>query len=139
MPAERALLDASVLVGFLHAGDQDHRAAVDAVQSFHGTLLTTEAVLTESMYLLGPTVGGQAACLTFFRRGGAMLVPSSRSSLARCRSLLEQYSDLPADFGDATLVALAEETDTWTVLTLDRRDFSVYRGEDGQAFDVRPY
>lgn len=139
MAADRALLDTSVLVGFLHAGDQDHRAAVDAVRNFRGTLLTTEAILTESMHLLARTVGGQSACLTFFRRGGAMLVPSSRSSLARCRSLLDEYSDLPADFGDATLVALAEETDTWTVLTLDRRDFSVYRGQDGQAFDIRPY
>jgi len=136
--AERALLDTSILVGFLHADDQDHEAAVGAVRGFRGTLLTTEAVLTESMYLLGRTVGGPDACLTFFLRGGAMLVPSSRSSLARCRLLLEEYRDLPADFGDATLVALAEETDTWTVLTLDRRDFGVYRGEDGQAFDVRP-
>ncbi|MDP2498242.1 MAG: PIN domain-containing protein [Candidatus Palauibacterales bacterium] len=139
MAAERALLDTSVLVAFLHADDQDHEVAVDAIRGFQGTLLATEAILTESMHLLGRTVGGPAACLTFFLRGGAMVVPSSRSSLARCRSLLEEYRDLPADFGDATLVALAEETETWTVLTLDRRDFSVYRGEDGQAFDVRPY
>lgn len=139
MAAERALLDTGILVAFLHADDQDHQVAVDAVRSFRGTLLTSEAVLTESMHLLGRTAGGPAACLTFFLRGGAMLVPSSRPSLARCRSLMEEYRDLPADFGDATLVALAEETETWTVLTLDRRDFGVYRGEDGQAFDVRPY
>lgn len=139
MAAERALLDTGILVAFLHADDQDHQVAVDAVRSFRGTLLTSEAVLTESMHLLGRTPGGPAACLTFFLRGGAMLVPSSRPSLARCRSLMEEYRDLPADFGDATLVALAEETETWTVLTLDSRDFGVYRGEDGQAFDVRPY
>jgi len=70
--------------------------------------------------------------------GGALLVPSSRPSLERCRTLLQQYDDLPADFADTTLVALAEETDTWTVLSLDRRDFSVYRGADGQRFEIRP-
>lgn len=138
MAADRALLDTGVLVAFLHRDDRDHRAAVDAVRRFRGTLLTTEAVLTESMHLLGRTAGGRAACLEFFLRDGALLAPSSRASLARCRGLLEAYDDLPADFADATLVALAEETDTWTVLTLDRADFSVYRGADGESFRVRP-
>lgn len=103
-----------------------------------GALLTTEAVLTEAMYLLGKTRSGPRACLDFFLRDGALLVSSSRGSLARCRRLMETYADLPADFADTTLVALAEETDTWTILTLDREDVSVYRGTDGQHFEVRP-
>lgn len=138
MPAEGVLLDTGVLVAFLHRDDRAHGAAVEVLRDASGPLLTTEAVLTESMHLLSRTRGGQAACLEFFLEGGALLVPTSRAALARCRTLLEEYDDLPADFTDATLVALAEETDTWTVLTLDRRDFSVYRGRDGEAFEVRP-
>ncbi len=138
MAAERALLDTGVLVAFLHRDDRDHQAAVEVLRSFRGALLTTEAVLTEAMYLLARARGGPAACLEFFLRDGAYLVPSSRASLARCRSLMETYADLPADFADATLVALAEETETWTVLTLDRQDFSVYRGAGGEGFTIRP-
>ena len=138
MPADRALLDTGILVAFLHRDDQDHEAAVEALREYRGTLLTTEAVLTESMYLLGRTMGGEEACLDFFLRGGAALVPSSRISLARCRELLAKYAELPADFADTTLVALAEEMDTLTVYTLDRRGFATYRTKDGGAFEIRP-
>lgn len=138
MTAERALLDTGVLVAFLHRDDRAHEDAVRVLRDFRGVLITTEAVLTEAMHLLARTRGGPAACLEFFLRDGAHLAPSSRASLARCRSLMETCSDLPADFADTTLVALAEETNTWTVLTLDRQDFSVFRGAAGEAFEVRP-
>ncbi len=138
MPAERALLDTGVLVGFLHRGDADHERSVAALRDFTGTLLTTEAVLTESMYLLASARGGMEACLEFFIRGGAVLFPSSRESLVRCKALLEKYGDVAADFADATLVALAEELDTYTVFSLDRPGFGVYRGPRGRAFEIRP-
>lgn len=138
MATDRVLLDTGVLVAFLHRDDADHGPAVEAVRTVRGPILTTEAVLTESMHLLARTRGGPAACLDFFLRDGALLFPSSRAVLARCRELMETYGDLPADFADASLVALAEETGTWTILTLDRQDFSVYRGRDGQRFAIRP-
>ena len=101
-------------------------------------LLTTEAVLTETLQLLGRTCGGQEACLGFFIRGAATLVPSSRSSLVRCREIMARYADLPADFADAALIALSEEVRTRTVFTLDRRGFSTYRDREGNRFDIRP-
>ena len=134
----RALLDTGVLVAFLHRTDAAHDRAVLAMQRFEGTLVTTEAVLTEGVYLLGGLSGGPARCLDFFIRGGAVLVPSSKAALVRSREIMDRYADLPADFADATLVALAEEMDAWTVFTLDRRGFSVYRGSDGQTFEIRP-
>ncbi len=138
MAGELALLDTGVLVAFLHRDDAAHRAAVEAIREFRGTLLTTEAVLTEGVYLLGRLASGAGACLEFFIRGGAVLVPSSRDSLARCKAVMQRYADLPADFADATLVALAEEMSTFIVYTLDRRGFSVYRGEGGETFEIRP-
>lgn len=138
MPVDRTLLDTGVLVAFLHGDDRDHDRAVGALRDVQGALLTTEAVLTEAIHLLGKTRNGPEACLDFFLRDGAFLVPSSRGSLARCRRLMQSYADLPADFADATLVTLAEETDSWTILTLDRDDFSVYRGADGQHFEIPP-
>ena len=41
------------------------------------------------------------------------------------------------DFADATLVVLAEDFQTTSVFTLDRRDFSVYRNKR-RAFRTRP-
>lgn len=138
MVVRRALLDTGVLVAFLHRDDAAHEAAVASLSEYRGTLLTTEAVLTESMVLLGRTTGGIEGCFQFFLQGGAVLVPASRASLARSRAVVERYADLPADYADATLVSLADEMDAYTIFTLDRRDFSVYRGKRGEAFELRP-
>ena len=74
----------------------------------------------------------------FLRLGGALLVPSSRASLQRVAKLLDKYADLPMDFADATLVALAEEVDCTSVFTTDRTDFSVYRVKGRKPFRIVP-
>ncbi len=40
---------------------------------------------------------------------------------------MAKYHDLPMDYADATLVALAEETESDWVFTLDQKGFSTYR------------
>ena len=136
--AGELLLDTGPLVALLHRGDRDHGRCVKILETFRGTLLTTEAVLTESMYLLGRIRGGPAACLEFCTRGGATLVPQSRDSLLRCQALMSRYHDLPMDFADATLVALAEEVGTRHVFTLDRRGFRTYRIGRRERFVLLP-
>ncbi len=138
MATERALLDRGALVAFLHRDDDAHEACAAALREFRGTLLSTEAVLTESVYMLGRVRGGAEACLEFFIRGGAVLVPSSRASLTRSKEVVRKYADVPANFADATLVALAEEMRAFTIYTLDRRGFSAYRGDGGESFEIRP-
>jgi predicted nucleic acid-binding protein len=101
-------------------------------------VVSTEAVLTEATHLLADVRGGRVACVDFFLSGGALLVPSTASSLQRVRKLLDKYADLPMDFADATLVALAEELDCTSVFTTDRTDFSVYRLKGRKPFRVVP-
>lgn len=48
------------------------------------------------------------------------------------------FADLPMDFADATLVALAEELDCTAVFTTDRTDFSVYRLKGRKPFRLLP-
>ena len=136
--ADRALLDTGVLVALIDRDDDAHEVAVESLGRFRGVLATTEAVLTEAVHLLGTTHYGRDACLRFFLREGATLFPSSLHSLARCREIMEKYADLPADYADATLIALSEEIGTSMIFTLDRRGFSTYRDRDGGAFEIRP-
>ena len=138
MGVSSTLLDASALVGFLNANETRHHACVEAVRSHRGALLTTEAVLTEAMYLLRGRQGGPEGCLDFFIAGGATIVPSSPASLVHCKEIKGRYDDLPADFADATLVSLADDLRVYSILTLDRRGFSVYRGTRGESFEIRP-
>lgn len=138
MTAEVAALDTGIVVAAIHRDDADHESAVAALREYRGKLVSTEAVLTEAMYLLGRTTGGQGACLDFFLLGGATLLPTSLAALSRCQELMSRYADLPADFADVTLITAMEELDTRTVFSLDRRGFSVYRDRSGRGFEVLP-
>ncbi len=138
MIAGRVLLDTGPLVAILHRDDRHHKRCVETFAPFRGFLLSTEAVLTEAMHLLARIPGGQQDCLEFFIRGGAALVPATRASLRRCQSLMAQYQDVPMDFADATLVALAEEAGVRDVFTLDRRGFEVYRIGKSATFRLFP-
>jgi predicted nucleic acid-binding protein len=127
-----------VLVAYLHRDDRYHERCLEAIRSFPGLFLTTEAVLTEAMYLLAGISGSQQACLEIFTRGGVVLVAATRASLRRCQTLMAKYADVPMDFADATLVALAEEVGIRDVFTLDRRGFETYRIGRHGTFRLQP-
>lgn len=134
----RLLLDTGGFVALVDRSEERHADCVAFLDRWTGPVLTTEAVLTETLYLLGPRWPPQRVCLEFFLRGAFVLVPSSRPTLARVAALMDRYQDVPMDFADATLVALAEEADTNQVLTLDRRGFSAYRIRGRRPFRILP-
>ncbi len=132
------LLDTGPFVALLDRSEQSHGRCVEFFRSFSGTVLTTEPVLTDALYLLGPAAGAQSACIEFILKGGATLVPQSTASLERAAELLGKYHDVPMDFADATLVVLAEETGIHEIFTLDVRGFNVYRIHGRKLFTIRP-
>ena len=136
--AGELLLDTGALVSLLDRSQTHHLECRRAFADWTGPVVSTEAVLTEATHLLSGVRGGRAACVDFFLSGGALLVPSSVTSLQRVRKLLDKYADLPMDFADATLVALAEELDCTSVFTTDRTDFSVYRLKGRKPFRLVP-
>jgi predicted nucleic acid-binding protein len=136
--AAELLLDTGALVSLLDRSQKHHAACSRFFGAWDGAVVSTEAVLTEATHLLGKTSGGRAACVDFFLSGGALLVPATNASLRRSRELLNQYSDLPMDYADASLVVLAEELGTNLIFTTDRRDFGVYRIRGKRRFQILP-
>ena len=132
------LLDTGALISLLDRSQSRHREFLEFFEAWQGPVVSTEAVLTEATHLLSRAPRGIETCLDFFLQGGATLVPSSRAALDRCRQLVTKYADLPMDYADATLVALAEELETDLVLTTDRTDFEIYRWKGRNAFKVVP-
>ncbi len=132
------LLDTGALVSLLDKSQAQHERFVRFFDGWQAPVVSTEGVLTEATHLLGRVPGGREACVSFFLAGGAVLVPASPSSLRRCRDLMRQYADLPMDYADATLVALAEQLGTNAVFTTDRKDISVYRIKGRRPFEVLP-
>ena len=48
--------------------------------------------------------------------------------------LMQQYSNLPMDLADASLVVLAEELGDGRILSVDKRDFNIYRWQNTKPF-----
>lgn len=132
------LLDTGALVALLDRSEKQHDVCVKWFQEFEGQLLTTEPVLTETTYLLGPKAQNQVRSIDFILQEGAVLIPQSRDSLARAKKFMEKYSNVPMDFADATLVALAQETDVNEIFSLDHRGFQTYRLNGKKSFIIYP-
>lgn len=100
--------------------------------------MSTEAVLTETLWFMQNHRGGARGCAEFVRRGAVALVPISAESLGRAVDLMERYRNIPMDFADATLVTLGEDLGLEEVFTLDRRGFGVYRLHGRRPFQIIP-
>jgi predicted nucleic acid-binding protein len=135
---DELLLDTGAFIALIDRDEKFHAACVAALERWTGPVVTTEAVLTETLYLVGPDWRAQKVCLEFILRGAIQVAPSSVKSLQRVAALMERYGNVPMDFADATLVALAEELETDKIFTLDRRGFTTYRMNRNRVFQIIP-
>ena len=134
----QALLDTGPWVALIDKSETMHKKCFKWLQDFSGELYTTEAVLTEVIWLLNFSTAAQLSALDFVIKGAVNLVPSTQYSLIRVQKLMDKYSDLPMDFADATLVTLAEETQLLNICTLDKKDFILYRLSKNRSFVIHP-
>jgi len=135
--AETVLCDTGPLVALFSEGQYAQESCQGALKEVHGTLLTTLPVITEAFYFLD--LGSERELLWEFILGGALrLAEILPADLSRMRSLMKKYFDLPMDFADASLVAMAESLNVRKIFTLDRRHFGVYRPRHTHSFDVFP-
>ena len=136
--ANELLLDTGAFVALISSSEKSHADCVAVLEDWSGVIVTTEAVVTETIYLLGPRWRAQKVALEFLRRRAFLLMPSSHAVLERVSMLMEKYQDVPMDYADATLVALGEELGSNQVFTLDRRGFSTYRLHARKSFQIVP-
>jgi len=138
MPAERVLVDAGPLVALFSASDRHHVECVAALKRLRGTLLTVWPAVTEAQHLLSPSPEAQDALLGWIEADGLQPVDFGAAELPRIRELMRKYADLPMDFTDAVLVAVAERDAVATIFTVDRRDFAIYRPRHARTFRLLP-
>jgi uncharacterized protein len=131
------IADTGVFVALFNKHDQYHAIARQAFgQRPSEKLITTYPVITETCYLLTQQVN-QAAEQTFLKgivREISEIFHLQAFHLERMIILMKKYEDLPMDFADASLVVLAETLGHGRILTVDRRDFSIYRWNNDQPF-----
>jgi predicted nucleic acid-binding protein len=127
------LVDSGPLIALFDADDRWHLRVKSFLRSYRGELATSAACVTEAAWLtssLAPACfDGLAAWLA---RGSVAIHNIEFADLARIRQLAAKYRDLDPDFADLALLALAERLETLSVLTVDARDYSIYRLRSGK-------
>ena len=133
-----AILDTGPWVALIDRSESRHTKCVDWLKKFSGRLYSTEAVLTEVLYILNFSINAQCAALDFVLESVVEIVPSSIESLKKAKNLMKKYADLPMDYADATLVCLATETKIEYMVTFDKKDFAIYKLPQKKNFTILP-
>ena len=128
------LIDAGPLIALFSRRDADHTKVRDFLHESRAQLLTTWPVVTEAWHLLAAPQ--RLAMMRWINSGGATVTEFDDETSARLVELLEKYRDLPMDLADASLLLLARGKGILKILTLDRRDFLVYRLSGNRRFDL---
>ena len=136
--ARDVLLDTGPIVATLDPRDQWHEQSARAFERYAPRCVTSEAVVTEACYFASRAGRSGAIVLDMLLDLEIPIVSIEHRGLRTAARLMDQYSSVPMDFADATIVALAEVFGIHRVLTLDRRGFSVFRSAIGERFDVLP-
>lgn len=128
---QRVIIDAGPLIGWFDAADAHHAAVKAFLNPYRGELLSTWPVLTEVCHLLPDSL--VPGFLRWVGHGGLTLVDVPAHTSLVLADRMDKYADLPMDLADASLIWLAETTGVLDVLTIDRRDFGIYRTVRGMA------
>ncbi len=122
-------------MALLDRSEQHHRECVDTVSGLDAPLITCEAVIAESCYLLRDIEGAAGAVLDNVDRGIFQIPYRLTGNAGGVLKLMRKYADVPMDFADACLVDMASDYRTGRILTLDA-DFGVYRWGRNRPFDL---
>ena len=133
------LTDTSPLVAIIDANDPQHFRCVTAYTQVQRPLLTTWACLTETTYLLYRQGGWNlvAGLWRLIEADKLTLYYPDALDLERIQTLMTGYKDIPCDFADASLIAVAERLDLERIFTLDSH-FYAYRQKETGSFLVIP-
>ncbi len=128
MERKATVADTGFVVALLNRRDTKH-GAVKSIYIRQSFIYLPQTVLAETAYLVGRTAG-IAKVAEFLRGLGKSrfyLTALKDEDVVRVAGILEEYADSRIDFVDATVMAVAERYGCRTVLTLDQRDFRLFR------------
>ncbi len=131
------LIDTGPLVALLKRDDDRHGEIVRTFKGIRDPFVSVWPVIVEAMHLLSAWPV-QKALWDILETGLVQLLPLGEADVPSMKSLMEKYRDLPMDVADAALVHVADREGLRRVLTLDRRDFSVYRLSRKGRFTLLP-
>ena len=129
------LLDTGVIVALLDRSENAHQECAKSILEFQAPIITCEAVIAESCYLLRHLAGASEAVIDNVAAGIFQIPCQISMEAAGIKQILRKYRDRKIDLADACLILLAGEFETADVLTLDN-DFAIYRWGKNRPFHI---
>jgi uncharacterized protein len=126
MAPANILLDTGPWVALHCRDDAFHGWAREQFAQINCPLLTCEAVVAETCFLLARGGHDPAKALALVARGVVRVGMVLNEEIVPVQSLFERYDNLPASLADACLVRMSELFERCRVFTLDA-DFHIYR------------
>ena len=120
------LIDSGPLIALFDKNDKYHKNVIHFLKSFDGTLVTTWAVMTEVSHMLDFNLNVQLDFLKWVELGGLNIYDISQKDLATIIEMMQQYTNVPMDLADATLMYMAHIENIKEIVSIDS-DFDIYR------------
>ena len=127
------ICDTGPLVAYLNRNDPYHQWAVTVMKQVRAPLLVSDSVLTEVAYFLREDGLSPGSLFQMLERGAIRLSFDLSTHWPRVRTLMSRYRQM--DLADASVVVMTEMHARCQVLTIDQKDFRVYRRNDRQVID----
>jgi uncharacterized protein len=139
METRTVIADTGFIVALLNQIDARHQDVAPIYQQYQ-TIWFPQTVLAEVAYLLGRDAGTPTvvAFLKGLPKSRFRVIALTESDLNRIAEILTKYGDSRIDFVDASVMAVAERLSITTILTLDLRDFRLFRPQHCQSFELLP-
>jgi len=129
------ILDTGPWVALLSRNDTHHKWAVEQFRLFTSPLLSCEAVVAESCFLLKRSGFDPSLPLQFIERGVVQLPFVLQEQIGSVSLLFKRYENVPASLADAALIRLAEINDSPLLITTDS-DFHIFRRHGRQTIPL---
>lgn len=127
------LLDSGVIVALLDTSERYHETCAEITDALDRPLVTCEAVIAESCYLLRRLPGASDRVIANVEGGTFGIGFRLDDAAPAVRTTMRRYRDMPSDLADACLIRMAHDFDTGDILTLDRH-FTAYRWRGNKPF-----
>lgn len=123
---QRVIVDTGPLVAFINRRENLHDWVINELAIIEPPLLTCEAVIVETCFLLRNIHGGQEAVLSLLSAGNILISMRLSEEAIAIEELLKRYQSVPMSLADGCLVRMTELFAGSELLTFDS-DFRIYR------------
>jgi predicted nucleic acid-binding protein len=134
------IIDSGFLYARLNGKDFAHVAVSGVLLRESEPVYLPVPAITEVTFLLQRDLGQKAVWhfIESLNETNILLEAPTDSDYIRSAEILRKYKDQNIDFVDACIVAMAERLDIKTILTVDRRHFSIFKPKHCDSFELLP-